>query len=191
LAVELKWITVREGETILKIDAPCGRIMAYTKVQNARVSGVRFHGVPSFLVGLDRTMEVEGIGKVNYDLAYGGAFYAYVAMKQHNFDFDLSTKSYQELSRNGMHIKHAVIKGNPEIEHPIETDLSFLYGTIYIGDSDTPKIDSKNIYIFAKGEIDRCSTGSGVTGRIAIHSARKEIKPKETMRIESIICSVF
>jgi proline racemase len=60
-----------------------------------------------------------------------------------------------------------------------------------MGDSDTPKIDSKNIYIFAEGEVDRCPTGSGVTGRIAIHSARKEIKPEETMRIESIIGSVF
>jgi proline racemase len=136
-------------------------------------------------------MEVEGIGKVHYDLAYGGAFYASVAMKQHNLNFDLSTKSYQELSRNGMNIKNAVMKGGSEIQHPIEADLNFLFGTIFIGDSDTPKIDSKNVYIFAKGEIDRCSTGSGASGRIAIHSSRKEIKPGETMRIESIIGSVF
>jgi proline racemase len=160
-------------------------------VQNTRVSGVRFHGVPSFLVGLDRTMEVEGIGKVNYHLAYGGAFYAYVAMKQHNFDFDLSTKFYQKLIRNGMHIKHAVMKGDAEIEHPLETDLRFLYGTIFISDSDTLKIDSKNVCVFAAGEVDRCPTGSGVSGRMAIHLARKEIELGEPMWIEGITGSVF
>ncbi len=145
LAVELKWITVQKGETILKIDAPCGGITAYIKVENAKVSDVRFHCVPMFVISLDTTMEIKGIVKVHYDLAYGGAFYAYVAMKQHNFNFNLSTKSYQELIRNGMHIKHAVMKGDPETQHPFETDLSFLYGTIFMGDSDTVKIDSKNV----------------------------------------------
>jgi hypothetical protein len=59
------------------------------------------------------------------------------------------------------------------------------------GDSDTPKIDSKNIFIFVEEEVDRCPTGSGVSGRMAIHSTRKEIKLGETMRIESIVGSVF
>jgi trans-L-3-hydroxyproline dehydratase len=191
LAVEMKWITSKEGDNILKIDAPCGRITAFANVANKKVTGVRFHCVPSFVVGLDSTIEVEGIGKVRYDLAYGGAFYAYVTMKQHNFDFDLSTKYYQELIRVGMKIKNAVMTGDSEIKHPYETDLSFLYGTIFIGDSDNPEVDSKNVCIFADGEVDRCPTGSGVSGRMAIHSARKEIKLGETMRIESITGSVF
>ncbi|MFT5736705.1 MAG: proline racemase [Maribacter sp.] len=91
--VEMKWITVQEWETILKINAPCGRVTAYPHVENAKVSSVRFYCIPSFVIGLDRTMEVEGIVKVNFDFANGGAFYAYVATKKNNFNFDLSTKS--------------------------------------------------------------------------------------------------
>ncbi len=191
LAVEMNWIDVIEGDNILKIDAPCGRITSYANVQNGKVTGVRFHCVPSFVVGLDRTVAVEGLGKVVYDLAYGGAFYAYVNMNKNNFDFDLTPKSYRQLIQNGMDIKHAVMQSDTGIVHPFENDLSFLYGTIFIGDSDTPEIDSRNVCIFAEGEVDRCPTGSGVSGRMAIHRKRNEITIGQTMTIESITGSVF
>jgi len=90
-----------------------------------------------------------------------------------------------------MDIKQAVMDADKEILHPFEDDLSFLYGTIFIGDSDTKKIDSRNVCIFAEGEVDRCPTGSGVSGRMAIHKARKQINYGETMTIESITDSVF
>lgn len=191
LAVEMNWIEVKEGDNFLKIDAPCGRITAFANVKNREVTGVRFHCVPSFVVGLDRTVEVKELGNVTYDLAYGGAFYAYVDMNKNNFDFDLSSKSYQKLIQTGMDIKKAVVKSDAEITHPFETDLSFLYGTIFIEDSDKSEIDSKNVCIFAEGEVDRCPTGSGVSGRMAIHKAKKEIDFGETMAIESITGSIF
>jgi len=191
LAVEMNWITVQEGDNVIKIDAPCGRIASYAHVKNGKVTGVRFHCVPSFVVGLDRTIEVDGLGKVTYDLAYGGAFYAYVDMNKNNFDFDLSTNSYRALITKGMDIKQAVMDADKEILHPFEEDLSFLYGTIFIGDSEKENIDSRNVCIFAEGEVDRCPTGSGVSGRMAIHKARKEINYGETMTIESITDSVF
>ena len=98
LAVEMNWIDAQEGDNILKIDAPCGRITSFVNVKNGRVTGVRFHCVPSFVVGLDRTVEVDGLGKVTYDLAYGGAFYAYVDMAKNNFDFDLTVKFLQTIN---------------------------------------------------------------------------------------------
>ncbi len=192
LAVKMNWVDVKEGDNILKIDAPCGRITSYTNVKNGKVTGVRFHCVPSFVVGLDRTVEIDNLGKVNYDLAYGGAFYAYVDMAKNNFDFDLSPDSYRQLIQTGMDIKHAVMEADKEILHPFEGDLSFLYGTIFIDNNKQPSgVDSRNVCIFAEGEVDRCPTGSGVSGRMAIHKARKEIDFGDTMSIESITGSVF
>lgn len=192
LAIEMNWIDVQEGDNILKIDAPCGRITSYANVKNGKVTGVRFHCVPSFVVGLDRTVVVEGVGTVTYDLAYGGAFYAYVDMAKNNFDFDLTPNSYRALINKGMDIKHAVMKADKEILHPFENDLSFLYGTIFIDNNKQPSgNDSRNVCIFAEGEVDRCPTGSGVSGRMAIHKARKEIDYEEKMTIESITDSVF
>lgn len=191
LAVEMNWIDVAEGDNILKIDAPCGRITSYVHVKNGEVTGVRFHCVPSFVVGLDRTVEVPGLGTVIYDLAYGGAFYAYVDMDKHTFDFDLKSESYSALIDTGMAIKGAVMSLDKEVVHPFEEDLSFLYGTIFIGTSEDPELDSRNVCIFAEGEVDRSPTGSGVAGRMAIHYTRNQIGINETMAIESITGSVF
>ena len=192
LAIEMGWIDVKEGDNVLKIDAPCGRITSYTNVENGKVTGVRFHCVPSFVVGLDRKVTIDGLGEILYDLAYGGAFYAYVDMAKNNFNFNLSPHSYRKLIENGMAIKHAVMDVDKNILHPYEDDLSFLYGTIFIDNNKQPSgIDSRNVCIFAEGEVDRCPTGSGVSGRMAIHHARKEIDFGETMSIESITGSVF
>lgn len=192
LAIKMKWINVKEGDNIIKIDAPCGRITSFTNVINGKVSSVRFHCVPSFVVGLDRSVEVEGLGKVNYDLAYGGAFYAYVDMAKNNFNFDLSKESYRDLIKTGMDIKHAVMNSDKEIFHPFEKELSLLYGTIFIDNKkQLSGTDSRNVCVFADSEVDRSPTGSGVSGRMAIHKARNEIGFGDIMTIESITGSVF
>ena len=191
LAVEMHWIDIKEGDNVLKIDAPCGRITSFVNVKNGAVTGVRFHCVPSFVVALDKTVEIEGLGTVTYDLAYGGAFYAYVELAKNKFNFDLTPNSYKTLIANGMAIKRAVINQNKEILHPFEDDLSFLYGTIFIDNALDGINDSRNVCIFAEGEVDRSPTGSGVSGRMAIHKVRKEIDFGEKMRIESITDSVF
>jgi proline racemase len=189
LAVEMNWVDVTEPETKIVIDAPCGRITSFVKVESGEVKSVYFHGVPSFVVALDQTVEVPGLGVVEYDLAYGGAFYAYVNSEKLNID--LTPENSSLLIQKGMDIKHAVIKSNVRIEHPFEADLSFLYGTIFIGGPVSDGIDSRNVCIFADGEVDRSPTGSGVSGRLPIHFTRKEIAVEETMTIESITGSVF
>jgi len=77
------------------------------------------------------------------------------------------------------------------IEHPIEEDLGFLYGVIFIDDSPNENVHSRNVCIFADGELDRSPTGSGVSGRIALHVAKKQIELKQSIVIESILASPF
>ncbi len=191
LAVRMQWISVKEGDNCIKIDAPCGRITSFVRVHHGKIRGVRFHCVPSFVVRLDCQITVPGLGNVIYDLAYGGAFYAYVDLRKNSLGLNLTRESYRDLIHQGMAIKRAVMKADKQIIHPFEKDLSFLYGTIFIDGSDSPNVDSKNICIFAEGEVDRCPTGSGVSGRMAIHKKRGEIDFGETMTIESITGSVF
>jgi proline racemase len=191
LAAKMNWITIIEGENELKIDAPCGRIVSYVNIKNGQVTGVRFHCVPSFVVGLDRVVEVAGLGKITYDLAYGGAFYAYVDLRKNNLDFGLSSNDYRAIIQKGMEIKEAVMKQDQEILHPFEDDLSFLYGTIFIDDAFDTKNHSRNVCVFAEGEVDRSPTGSGVSGRIAIEKARNQINYDSKIAIESITGSVF
>lgn len=190
LAVEMGWVDPRGTEVQLKIDAPCGRITSFAKLDEAgRVSSVYFHGVPSFVVAMDQLVEVEGLGQVRYDLAYGGAFYAYVDARQ--LGLALTPDYYSELIKVGMQIKRSVWNVSDQIVHPFEKDLSFLYGTIFIGEPVSEGIDSRNVCVFADGEVDRCPTGSGVSGRMPLHFAKGEINAGDIMRIESITGSVF
>ncbi|MEO9965664.1 MAG: proline racemase family protein [Reichenbachiella sp.] len=188
LAVQMQWVEAGEKETKVVIDAPCGRIYSYAKMKNGAVESVYFHCVPSFVVGLDYEVEVSGT-MVKYDLAYGGAFYAYVDADE--LGIDMTPENYRQLIEKGMAIKHAVIRANDNIIHPYEPEMSELYGTIYTGKSHSAGVDSRNVCIFAAGEVDRSPTGSGVSGRMAIHHKRGDLKVGESMSIESIIGSKF
>ncbi len=191
LSVKMGWIDITEGINTLHIDTPCGRIRSEVTVTEDFITGISFYGVPSFVIALDRVIHVPGLGEVVYDLAFGGAFYAYVDLRKNNLPFKLLMDEYYTLIDVGMKLKMEVIKASSEVVHPYEEDLSFLYGTIFIGDPVAKGNHSRNVCIFANGEVDRCPTGSGVCGRIAIHQARGEIQPHEKILIESITGSVF
>ena len=190
LAVELKWVEVQEPLTPVTIDTPAGQVRAFARVEAGKVNGAFFQNVPSFVVGLDFEADVAGMGTITYDLAFGGAFYAYVQAEP--LGLGLSKKDFQRLIKTGMAIKRAVIEQNYQIRHPFEEDLGFLYGTIFVGPPvEKSRADSRNVCIFAEGEVDRSPTGTGVSGRMAIHHARGEIIPGQEMVIESIIGSSF
>ncbi len=182
-AVEMQY-----PETVLKIEVPSGIVTSYAECRNGKVQNVRFHNVPSFATMLDQNVTVPGIGRIRFDLGFGGAFYAYVDAK--SCGVEMIPEEYSRLIEIGRAVKKAVME-NFKIEHPFEKDLSFLYGTIFVGPAITPGIDSRNVCIFADGEVDRSPTGSGVAGRMAIHHAKGDLKIGQTMTIESILGSVF
>ncbi len=188
VAVETGMIEAKTPVTTLKIDAPAGLITAHARIEKGHVKSVFFHNVPSFVLATDETIDVDGIGKVSYDIAYGGAFYAFVNAQ----DVGLTTKpgDFNALVEKGMAIKRAIMKKRP-IPHPFEKDLSFLYGTIFIGPPHTTDAHSSNVCIFAEGEVDRSPTGTGVSARLALHHAKKEIETGQAVKIQSIISSGF
>ena len=189
LAAQMGWVDRRAPETPVVIDAPCGRLQAFVRVEDGKIRGAYFHGVPSFVAGLDLEVDVPGLGPIRYDLAYGGAYYAYVDAGQ--IGLELTPAHYRRIIEAGMAIKRAVMASPQPVEHPFEPDLSFLYGTIFIGAPVTEGIGSRNVCVFAEGEVDRCPTGSGLSGRLPIHYARGEVTVGEAMTVESITGSVF
>ncbi len=175
LAVEMGWVEVTTPVTHIKIDAPCGQLNSYANIdENGEVSSVKFECVPSFVIALDESVHVEGLGLIEYDLSYGGAFYAYVDADR--IGLSLDRENNNQIIDYGRRIKQAVIKNKDNVKHPLEDDLSFLYGTIFI--SQKSEVHSKNVCVFADGEVDRSPTGSGVSGRAAIHYKKGEIKKK-------------
>jgi proline racemase len=172
----------------LTINVPAGKVYAQAVIKDKHVREVSFRNVPSFLYLRDEQVEVPGLGRVRFDVAYGGAFYAFVDAQP--LGLSLTADHYHQLIDYGRRIKQAVM-ANFSIKHPFEPDLSFLYGTIFVAPAHDPNHHSRNICVFADGEVDRSSTGTGVSARAALHHAKGELNLNDKITIESIIGSTM
>ena len=184
LAVETQLISKNE----ITFNVPAGRILAKAVVVEGKVVETSFRNVPSFVYLRNQRADVPGIGPVSFDVAYGGAFYAFVSSQ--DLGLRLEPDEANQLVEYGRLIKHAVMSQFP-ITHPFEEDLSFLYGTIFTGPANDPTNHSRNVCIFAEGELDRSPTGSGVSARAALHFAAGELDLNERITVESILGSTM
>lgn len=166
------------------MDTPAGRVVATAHLKEEKVAQVSFRNVPSFVYAKNRTIDVPGIGLVAYDIAFGGAFYVYCEAQQ--LGIGLEEKNFLQLIDWGRKIKQAV-QEQDEIIHPFEPELGFLYGTIFVGEPINPQHHSRNVCVFADGEVDRSPTGTGVSGRAALHAAHGELEIGQAITIESIL----
>ncbi|KAM4690386.1 trans-3-hydroxy-L-proline dehydratase [Rhinophrynus dorsalis] len=153
-------------ETPVNIHCPCGLVRAYVSYTGGRTGAVRFHSVPAFTFAIDVTVDVPRYGKVVVDIAYGGAFYAFVSAER--FGLDVCTSKTSDLVDAAAAVTDSV-KAQVKLNHPDSEDLAFLYGTILTDGKDSYSQDpTANICVFAESQVDRSPTGSGVTARIAL-----------------------
>ena len=169
-------------------NVPAGKIVARASVSEGKVTAASFRNVASFLYLRDQRVDVRGIGSAEFDVAYGGAFYAFVNAE--SVGLQLTPEHVDRIIDYGRRIKRAVMDQFP-IEHPFEKDLSFLYGTIFTAPALDPIHHSRNACIFAEGELDRSATGSGVSARAALHFAKGDLRLNERVTIESILGSTM
>ncbi|MEM9387009.1 MAG: proline racemase family protein [Pseudomonadota bacterium] len=190
VAVELGLVPVVRPVTTMVMDTPAGPVRATVRLdqETGAVQAVSFQNVPSWVVSLDREIHVPDVGVVPYDVAFGGAFYAYLDADA--VGLTLEPASTQRLIEAGRAIKQAV-QAADRPRHPVDEDLSFLYGTIFTGPASDPEHHSRHVCVFADGEVDRSPTGTGVSGRLALLRAREQIAVAETIGIESILGSRF
>lgn len=181
-------VDVSAEDPNIRLDTPAGRVVATpTLPEDQPVERVTFENVPAYVVDLGAEVTVPQYGAVAYDLAYGGAYYAYCDVAQ--FGLSLAEASTAKLVKLGRDIKTA-IADTITIEHPNDEDQSFLYGVILV-DEPQSEGDIRNVCIFADGEVDRSPTGTGVSGHLAIQYERGNLGINEPFVVESIIGSTF
>lgn len=192
VAVESSAVAVTLPVSQFQVDAPCGPVQLYAQVRQTdagyRVDDSWFDNVPSFADGPPRQVDVEGLGSVTYQLAYGGAYYAYV--DANSVGLSLAAENHQAIIALGRRIKRQVAAQHP-IKHPTDAELSFLYGVIFTGLSHSTHAKLRNVCVFADGELDRSPTGSGVSGLAAILHRDGLWPDSNSLRVESITGAVF
>ena len=189
VALETGMLPAAAADDAIGIDTPAGRVVARAERDaSGRVRRVAFVNVPSFVALRDTEVEVPGHGTLRFDLAFGGAFYAFVDPEQHGLV--LEPDRLGALITAGRAIKAAVAAAVPVV-HPEDDDLGFLYGTILVGPGTAADSHSRHVCIFADGEVDRSPTGTGVSARLALLHARGELATQRAIEIESILGTRF
>lgn len=174
--------------TTIRFETPSGLVTAKAFLDEGRVRNVAFLNVPSFVLDVEQTIQVPGIGPVQYDLAFGGAFYAFCRTEA--LDLTLEPEHAPRLQTLGLAIKQAIM-ADRAIAHPTEPKLGYLYGTIFTGPPQTPGGDVRQTCIFANGALDRSPTGTGVSAHLALLHAKGTLTVGQALQFESILGTRF
>jgi proline racemase len=188
-AVDQGLVAPEGDRAIVNIECPCGMVRAEVSIRDGKAADVSFESVPSFLFARDQQLTLENRGRISFDIAYGGAFYALADARQFGLEFGRDPVSaFVEAADQ---LTRAVQAAIP-LSHPDAEDLAFLYGSILTdGDDACSERPTRNICVFAERQVDRSPTGSGVTARLAAMQARGQIAAGQTRIFESIIGSRF
>jgi trans-L-3-hydroxyproline dehydratase len=188
-AVDRGMVPLAEPETEVRIQCPCGLVVAKVAVAGSRAGAVRFASVPAFVFARDAVVLSRSLGPVTLDIGYGGAFYGILPAAEVGLDLERSPLS--RIVEVAEDLKEAAAAQIP-LAHPGEPDLAFLYGIILTdGHDGSGGRASANICVFADGQVDRSPTGSGVTARMAVMHRRRAVAIGEMRRFSSVTGAEF
>jgi proline racemase len=169
--VETGMVEVVEPVTTVRLDTPAGLVVAEVAVRDGVAESVTLTNVPSFVVALDQAVDVAGFGRVRYDIAFGGNFYAIVSLDELDLPFDRAAK--QRILDAGLAIMHAV----NETARPVHPDDAAIAGChhVYLVAPGSDARHSRHAMAIYPGWFDRSPCGTGTSARMAQLHARGEL----------------
>lgn len=185
--VETGMVPVVEPVTTIRLDTPAGLVVAEVTVRDGHAESVTIRNVPSFSLGLDQVVRVDGFGDVRYDMAYGGNFYAIVDLEELGLPFDRAAK--QRLLDAGLAIMDAV-NAQARPAYPGRPDIGGCRH-VYLRAPGSTARHSRHAMAIHPGWFDRSPCGTGTSARMAQLHARGELGLDTDFVNESIIGSTF
>jgi proline racemase len=178
---------VTEPVTRIRLDTPAGLVVAEVEVEGGAARSVTIANVASFSLGLDRSVDVPGLGRVDYDIAFGGNFYAMVELKSLDLPYDRSEQ--QRILDAGLSIM-AAINATDRPVHPEAPEISGCHHVQFIAPDSTAR-HSRHAMAIYPGWFDRSPCGTGTSARMAQLHARGELGIGQDFVNESFIGTRF
>jgi proline racemase len=183
--LETGMVPLVEPVTSMVLEAPAGLVQVSAEVTDGVVGPITFENVPSFCTALDAVVEVPGVGTLRVDVAYGGAWCAFVDATA--LGFEIVPDEARALGELGEQIRpHATEQLT--IEHPLEQALSYLSFVVFVG---APRVggDARHATIVSPGRLDRAPTGTATSARLAVLDRRGRLGDRYVA--ESVIDTTF
>nr|KAG5704836.1 hypothetical protein BaRGS_001307 [Batillaria attramentaria] len=169
-AVEKKLVQPASPETRVVIQCPSGLVTTHVQYQNGRTGQSRFQNVPCYVFARDASVEVPDFGKVVFDIAFGGSFFAILPAQRAGLNL---TKSGTDKIQDTAQTFLKVLRSSVKLHHPDSDDLAAFLGIIFTDtDNDNKEkadLTCVEVAIFGERELARGPCGSGVTALIALH----------------------
>ncbi len=185
--VETGMVEVHEPVTTVRLDTPAGLVIAEVAVKDGQAESVTIRNVPSYSDRLDASVEVPGYGTVNYDLAFGGNFYAVVELEDLGLPFERERKD--DLIAAGLAIMDAINAA----DEPVHRERDDIRGChhVYLKAPGSTAEHSRHAMAIYPGWFDRSPCGTGTSARMAQLHARGELALDTDFINESYIGSQF
>jgi 4-hydroxyproline epimerase len=172
----------------LVVDVPAGEIEISYTIEGAKVASVRITNVPSYLAAQGIQVDVEGIGPLSVDVAYGGNFYAIVEPQGNYRGLDvLGAAKLIDLSAK----VRCAVREQFEPVHPLDRTIRGVSHVLWADKPSSEGADGRNAVFYGEGAIDRSPCGTGTSARLAHLAALGRLKPGDRFVHESYIGSRF
>ncbi len=190
VVLETGIVPMTEPKTGLWMEAPGGLVRAHAACRNGRAERITITNVPSFADQLGVSLEVEGLGRLTVDTAYGGD--SFVIVDAAALGFEIKPDEARELAEAGMKITAAA---NEQLgfRHPVNAEWDHVSFCQFAGpvSEQNGELVGANAVAIRPGKIDRSPTGTGCSARMAVFHAQGRMQVGDRYRARSIIGSEF
>ncbi|MDU8944214.1 trans-3-hydroxy-L-proline dehydratase [Ovoidimarina sediminis] len=183
-------VPMEEPETRFRLEAPGGIVDITATCRDGKAEKIRVTNVPSFVGRRDAMLEVEGIGTLRVDTAYGGD--SFVIVEAADLGLALQPDAAGALVEAGMRITRAATEqlGFHHPDLPDWTHISFCQFTEPVERIDGV-LTGRNTVVIDPGKLDRCPTGTGCSARMALLRTQGLLETGETFVGISILGTRF
>ena len=189
--LETGMVPMQEPRTHLTLEAPGGLIGVVADCRDGKCERVAVTNVASFAAILDAPLEVEGLGTLTVDIAYGGAFFCLTDARA--LGFEIVPSEARELVEVGERIKAAAADAF-SVAHPENSGIegvTFVEFTHPLERMDEGQWRGRNTVVISPGKLDRSPCGTGSSARLAVLHAKGEIAEGERLVSTSVLDTEF
>ncbi len=183
-------LPMTEPETFITLEAPGGLVRVRAECSGGKARRIFVENLPSFAARLDAPLEVEGMGTLTVDTAFGGDSFVVVDAKA--LGFALTPDEARDLARLGTKLSDAATE-QLGFTHPTLPDWQHISFCLFAAPvaREGSALTSRAAVAIRPGKIDRSPTGTALSARMALLHARGEMKEGERLTVSSVIDSTF
>lgn len=183
-------IDMTEPVTRLKLEAPGGIIDIKAECRNGKAERIFVQNMPSFAHQIDADLDVDSLGKITVDTAFGGD--SFVIVNAEDIGIELTAENARKIAELGVEITRAANQ-QLSFHHPHHPDWTHFSFCLFAGaiHRDGHHLSAKSAVAIEPGKVDRSPTGTAVSARMAVLYAKGEMTKDDLFHAYSIIDSEF